>query len=276
MNKLNKFDSIKKTKINKVQVYILTLNHNSKRYISLSSLFCLDYFDIHPTTIPKDRKNDKSQLLIETLKKAPNNKWILYIKDNSITNANTSLIKDIIYQSIDYYNNKKEWDLFYLSKWFDRCDLYTKSKDYIYRLHNSWITRTYSPNGEQAILLSPKGVRKILDIEKTQNENINYEYKNIIKKIEDGSLIAITITPNLFSYDVLMSKNVSDLAKTSECRKPNLLPKNEPKTKNKSITETLSPFVWFLLIVIIVIFILWVLYQLGIKNKVKKYPEIKK
>lgn len=249
----------------KIQVYILTRDEKTKSYSAISSLFCRDYFDVYPTTL---KGVHKSNLLIKTLSGALINKWVLYIKDNSITNADSDTVRDVIYKAIEWHGNGQKWDLFYLSKWLDRCDLYTKNHNLILRLHNSWITQTHSPNGEQAILFSPGGVKRVLGLIKSENgKYISQKHGNITQEIENGSLVAVAITPNLFSFDVLNAKSISDLAKTSECRKPDAYHDTENKMNDSkdSISKILSPFAWFIVVVIIVVFILWVLYHLGAK-----------
>lgn len=253
----------------KIQVYILTRDEKTKSYDAISSLFCRDYFDVYPTTL---KGVHKSNLLIKTLKNALINKWVLYIKDDSITNAGSDTVRDVICKAIEWHDKGQKWDLFYLSKWLDRCDLYTKNHKLILRLHNSWITQTHSPNGEQAILFSPGGVKRVLGLIKSENgKYISQKHGNITQEIENGSLVAVAITPNLFSFDVLNAKSISDLAKTSECRKPDAYHgignkiNGEPDGHSTSISKILSPFAWFIVVVIIVVFILWVLYHLGAK-----------
>lgn len=157
-----------------------------------------------------------------------------------------------------------EWDLFYLCKWLDRCDLYktcTKVKNL------TRIVKTESPLGLQAIVFSPSGRDMVLGKKKMRN----CEYfppillplgDQLNLAIEDKAMKAITVTPNLFEYDVLLSKFTTDLLKLCECRLPEEIEEEEDN-------QGIIPLIWFIIVVVGVILLAWIFYQ-----RIAKYEVI--
>ncbi len=243
-----------------VEVFILTRDHNSKRSKELSCLFRNDLFVVRNLKISnlvfqKTHLSRDDHGVLKILKKSDWAKPTIIIKDDSSTlvtsKSMTRIVKDILRQS--------GWDLCYLSKWLDRCDLYTGSKK-IAGL-NANLVRTSSPHGLQAVVFSPRGKQVILGLSKM----INREFfdlggslsDNLNKEIEKGAIIALAVTPNVFHYDVTTAREVSDLAKTSECRKPSATAVEEDESPGT------GPLFWFIATIIIVILVLWSLYHLG-------------
>ncbi len=75
-------------------------------------------------------------------------------------------------------------------------------------------------------------------------------------QIEAGNISAICVVPNLFDYNVLASKTVADLAKLSECRRPE---------NNGNMGPGILPFVWFIVIVLGIILLAWAFWYIGPK-----------
>ena len=251
-----------------VEVFILTRDHNSKRSKELSQLFRNDLFVVQNLKISnsdfqKTHLSRDDYGVLKILKKSDWAKPTIIIKDDSSTlvtsKSMTRIVKDILRQS--------GWDLCYLSKWLDRCDLYTGSKK-IAGL-NANLVRTSSPHGLQAVVFSPRGKQVILGLSKMINDKYfdpeNSLSDSLNKEIEKGAIIALAVTPNVFHYDVTTAKEVSDLAKTSECRKPSVTGAVEDGESPGT-----GPLFWFIATIIIVILVLWSLYHLGSSGGVEK------
>ena len=256
------------------QVQVCISTPDPDRVSNLIDIFDKDLFEVktviiqNPSGIVRSNFDLEAHRLIEVLKKCDPKRPCLYIKDNSVSNISKKKLSRIT-QSILKQNN---WDLAYYGYWLDRCDLYGRNNfiPYLIPKTNSYIVRTTSPNGLQAIMFSPKGRHIILGEKKMSNNKffvLNTSISNSLKSnIENGNIKALAVTPRVFNYNVLLSSSVSDLAKMSACRRPQA--KNN-SSKSNFINE-INPLFWFIGIVFLVVLILWSLYYLGKRSSHKK------
>jgi hypothetical protein len=145
-----------------------------------------------------------------------NKEPILFITDTSVTNADASVIESIITSLL---TNK--WDICYLSKWLDSCDLYSNKK--LINNNGTILVDAVNPHGIQALLIRPDN----FSVNPTNGEvswkgtKIDFE-KDISttfqKLIFNKSIVAATVTPNLFNVDPNTITNPSDYVKLNECR----------------------------------------------------------
>lgn len=171
--------------------------------------------------------------------------------------------------SDDYCKDKFcKWDIFYLCKWLDRCDLYKTCA----RSKGTTLVKTESPLGDQALLFSPLGRDMVLGIKplrsvyhcgKKCDEKCEFftpitlplgEQLNFA--IEEGNIKALASSPNLFEFDVKLAKFNIDLLKLSECR----LPDQEVEEEDENLPGAI-PLIWFLIVVGGIILLAWIFYQ---------------
>lgn len=241
-------------------VYILTGDINSTKLKKLEECFDRKHFKVYKKNIPPSKtlfnslddfhKRDIetyriNKLLAYARRKHPSNYAILS-KDTSITNLSPKQISSII---TNIKNNIK-FDICYLSGWLDRCDKYveipTKSPTKIFR--------TMSPHGIQTFMISPHGRDLLLGEtlminRKTFTPIFDNLDSHLNKHIEEGNVYAITTSPKIFFFDTTKSNSVTDLAKSSECRKPEYNGHEIPQTYHFSL------FLFTVLFVAIVIII---------------------
>lgn len=219
----------------KIIVYILTQDEDelSDEVISLSRLFRDELFIVQPRNIPipvgMNNNTDQSiqqsaeaYRIIKCLKDARKKYHslnVLIIKDNCITVARRKSITNICLSACNIH----DWDICYLTKWLDRCDLHSdrrKIPD-----ETATLARSKSPHGIQALMFSPSG-RDILIGKKTmRNKNM---FPLITKSldvvlndvIEKEYILAYCVNPNVFTFNTSYIKSITDLAKLSECRRP--------------------------------------------------------
>jgi len=257
----------------RIPVYILeTQKHgnslNIKKLFERSCIFKV-------VKLPCKRNLGSTEVIIETNQvmnalenshKHFRKNYTIIIKDTSVTNSDTGTIEEIVSTAIDININNKhckkhDWHLCYLSKWLDRCDLYTEEAKID---HVTKVVKTLSPFGVQSILFSPQG-RDIVIGKKPMNNgkfftpivlplgnqlNINIGLENIN---------ATAIIPNLFDFNIMLATDNLDLLKLSECREPSEI--REPPGA--------IPFMWFIAISVIVILLAWFFYQF-----IGKYTDI--
>lgn len=252
-----------------IPVYILSTNSSS--CIQLRKCFSSSLFSCHVLNVPQvlsfspNYKHTSSSIqessrfhkALSTAYSEYPNSYCIIIKDNSVTNCSSRDIDEIVTKALEIGKYEKKWDLFYLTKWLDRCDLY-KSPTYVRNKQTALIS-TYSPHGAQAICFSPHA-RNVLLGETPFHKTSEYCHLNkplssyLNECIEKGYFKAIGAFPNIFDYDVTKSSGVTDLAKLSLCRRP----ENNGNEKKGPL-----PFLIFVGVVIGTLLLVWALYYLG-------------
>ena len=88
--------------------------------------------------------------------------YVIVCKDTSISCASSASILDITNQVIkrDLKGEDTSFDLYYMAKWFDECNLYTNKCELEGR--GIFVADTFNPRGIQCIMFSPRGVNKFL------------------------------------------------------------------------------------------------------------------
>jgi len=150
-----------------------------------------------------------------------------------------------------YKKNKRSWEIFYLANWLDRCDLYrsfSNADDLIK------IAKTFSPNGLQAMLFSPRGRDMLLGRIPMRNHEFFTPIRfplsqQLNENIQCGNISSITTTPNFFNYNVTLAKTKPDLLKLCECREP----------EEKFVANAI-PLFWFLILGTFVVILAWFFY----------------
>lgn len=260
-------------------VYLLTSEPYSKRVRKLSLLFPPPRFKLilanippppHLETNPALSLKDSleifrfSTVLCESYKNHIQC-YTIILKDNSVSATDSDILTKVVNEAISI----GEWDLCYLNRWLDRCDLYRNP--ICIKGTTVKLVKTLSPNGLQAIMFSPKG-RNII-IGKCKLPNGEYFTPITIPLgtkfnifIETGLLSALCAVPNLFEFDVFEAKSISDLAKLTDCQRP-------PTTNSRNNGPGPIPFFWFVAIILIVIIVVWALYALGPSSPYDDIPK---
>jgi len=175
---------------------------------------------------------------------------ILYITDTSITDADASTIEAIVTSLLT-----NSWDICYLSKWLDSCDLYDEKKQI--NKNGTILVNAVNPHGIQAILVRPD--RFIVDAatgELSLKDGTKVEFENNLsqsmqKLIVTKKIMATTVSPNLFQVDPMTITNPEDYVKLNECREPSsviVVPSGA-----KSGYGYGNMWIWIILLVILII-----------------------
>ena len=235
-------------------VYILTTEPNSSKVQGIRNLFVEPEFLVltkTPELLNIRASNDQLRnhqigeisSFMAALNEAPFNQDIIILKDNITTNLTATEIGTVI-RSIQRYPN---FDICYLCRWLDRCDLLSDEVEIPGSMLK--LARTQMPNGSLALYVSKQGRGKL------STSSIFDPYANTLSvgltsQIVQGHINSIATVPNLFHYDYLDARNKIDYVKTHECRTP---PNSVPPLFKEPLT-TIS-FLWFILIVLGIIVI---------------------
>jgi len=284
--------------MSQVSVYILSPDANSYRTEQVKSLFNNNLFIVYIVTIspPNGIKETPTLNLMAALeayrvswclKHAQNNhpeNYVIVIKDTSVSNASPDRIADIISAA----TSSKDWQLCYLCRWLDRCDLYTEKKPITGM--TTLIAKTQSPQGVQAIMFSPDGRDIILGTKSMKNGST---FTPITKPlgtqlndaITNGWIDATCIVPNLIEFDATAAKTADDYKKLSEC----IVPPSEPigpspgviivpgstgatgatGQNNKNLQEVRGLSGWWFILIIVIVLIIIALFMYNSKSKPK-------
>ena len=264
-------------KTNNIKVFVITSSHKDyPEQLSVHSLKVFKAFtpnwdpDVHiPLEIQAIAMNQiKSGELDpeyyafkQALEQCSESTFTIFVKDTATTCAQAHSVVETIEEIIEKSSQKQHtFDICYLGKWMDRCDQYEKSWDLTER--GLSVYDTFSPHGTLAILFSPSGAKKFMDLPPLKKDTIplgmvlNHQISHRNQKSEKH-FIAITTYPSLFVFDVQRATTQFDYYKLTECA--NVSDSIRPEKKNGN-----STLVIFIVIALIVAG--WYLYNKYILN----------
>jgi hypothetical protein len=204
-----------------------------------------------------DAKNELYRFILSLRDGAKTNNPILYITDTSITDADAATIEAIVTSLLT-----NEWDVCYLSKWLDSCDLYTEKKQI--NQNGTVLVNAVNPHGLQAIMMRPD--RFIVDVatgEVSLKDGNKIQFENSIsqtlqKLIANKKILATTVSPNLFSVDPSTIQKKEDWVKLNECRDPRRPNDMQPQP----MQPTTQNYIWLLVfVVLLIILILFLIFK---------------
>lgn len=261
-------------------VSILTTDPNSTRVANLKRLFpdsryivrvdtCIPPSTLVNTITFTSQQQAESicvnKILTESREQYPE-AYVLILKDTSVTVSTM----EQIYQLLNQATEQAGWELFYLTKWNDRCDLYgipqnVKNKTYTF-------INTFSPNGFQAIMFSPRGRDIIIGVIPMKNGKLFTPVTQAIEiqlnsNIANGNIIAISTIPNIFEYNISLATNSADYEKANLCSATSIA-----GSRNRTVTteQTGMSLLWYIIIIIMIILIVVALWYLFGGNHPKK------
>lgn len=228
----------------RIRICILQRHEFPKKH--LDSLFSSSSFEI--IRIPLKSERDQ---VIEALETCPDKTFLVIVQDTSVTISNN--VEAAIKHIVSEHPKPKEFDIFYLGKWLDRCDLY-RNKEVLPNSTAS-VVATSCPQGMQAAIFSPRGRDIILGKIKMKNggyfipTETNFLAEQITNNILTGNITALCVVPNLFDFNVLEAKTDEDFQKTQACKEvpPAMNIKEEP-----SGWSNLWPYIILFLIILMI------------------------
>lgn len=158
------------------------------------------FFKGTPFVRQRARSFDEITNLRNALMSTPDDKFLLYIRDDSIPLSSKTEFDKLIKRVME-----DEWDIYYLCKYMDKCEKYTSTKT---ATVSYLTTRTYSPQGVQAVLLAPSVRNKL-------SEQMNQGL--LLKQFEERKMVARTCLPNFFEIDFTRRKDDSEILKQYPC-----------------------------------------------------------
>jgi hypothetical protein len=219
-------------------------------------------------------------MVVDAFKKAQPNSYVIICKDTAVSALTSQTVLDVLERVIQSgLDPANAFDIFYLSKWLDRCDHYTNVRQIGDR--GLKLVDTISPNGVLCLMFSPAGRAKFLtsfppvdsgDIKANpitdrplgQVLNSRIESRTSpsatdpTRPVGTQRFIASTTDINLVEFDISKRANENEMLKTTRCRAVSPTP-----LQQKARTGPSMGFFWFILIAVIVIILGWALIKIG-------------
>lgn len=193
------------------------------------------------------------QVILRTLGEVNPNSYNLFCLGPMVSVSNS----ETIYNTIEVLK-EKEFDLFYLYKFLDRCNDY----DQIQEIDNHKLARTLTPHGTNCILFSPMGRLKYLsdfpDPIRIDARKLDYYLHKKLRKY-----LVYTTIPNLVAWDVTQRKNNHEICQSSECRE---IPETIQPYNSLHKTEGSYNFYYFILALLLVLIFSYIILKITNKS----------
>jgi hypothetical protein len=190
-----------------------------------------------------------------TAERLNSNAPCIVIKDTSVSVSNSNTITKVVKRSLAVDN----FDLCYLCKWLDMCQLYNNVG------HDGpdekvALMKTKSPRGVQAILFSVNGRGIVLGqrnmangqkliIDSCLSDKLNEEIFNC-------NISAICTVPNVIEFDIALNATSNrDFSKINECVPVRLI--------EDAVTSSGGNLIGFLILVGLILLVAWALIRSG-------------
>lgn len=179
---------------------------------------------------------------------------ILFITDTTMSDADAATIEAIVSSVLT-----NSWDICYLSKWLDSCDLYTDKK--VINKNGTILVNAVNPHGVQALLIRPDNFAVDGNTGEVLFKGSKIDFKKDLSTtlqnlIANKQIIAATVTPNLFEIDPSTITNPEDYVKLNECRDSSAI-SNNPNLNDGSN----SNWITWILLGIAILLILFLLFK---------------
>jgi len=252
----------------RLPVYIITTGRRGPGTQNVSRLFQDPMFNVIVPELPTEQRTEflaklgqanaleATQILgvLSLSYAAAPDKPVIILKDNSVSHLTpeqiTNRVKSILALT-------QPFDIFYLCKWNDRCQLYTNKRNMADT--NTFLAQTQAPGGFQAVLITPSGRDIILGQAMMPN---NKKFKldhplpdQLTHEIFNGHLVAFTETPNIIDFDIRYAMSNADYVKLNECQ--------PVKQSSQNVGSSTAAYVWFFIVILAIFLLAWALIRIG-------------
>ena len=266
----SKFSPLDPAEETQIRNLVSLFTHNQT--LAKSLIPNMDNIEVKPFLVPADRLkpgDTYDHLTLMTLLADVNDSktFVVYVKSSTVSTLDANSLVKLIYDLCDNYmksasGDKSHFDVMYLAKHADRCDLFNPISNVFNNTVN--LVETSAPQGLQSLLISPDGAHKIKSkLEKPLNYPVSLALTQLVGK---NYLKALTTTPNVMSFGSQFAVTSSDYIKTHECETPsNENGKPTPKSSNMSL---------FIFIVIFLVVIAIFYFLVTMASSAKAIPVV--
>jgi hypothetical protein len=211
---------IRTTQDDKIHVFVLTQDPGSGAAQLVASYFDDPAFDVKLTTVESETDDVEFERLVRVLRQADADKIgsVIVVKDSTVTNASPKRIAE----TTQLAAGLNLYDIVYLCRWQDKCEDLTNSHSLSGT--STRLFTTHSPNGTQALLITPAGRAKILGtadeadrFARIASVPLSDQFKQSIRL---GNIRAGCVIPNILQFNIKDAKKPEDYIKTCECMFP--------------------------------------------------------
>jgi len=176
-------------------------------YISTSDVECSEakalkkLFTKYQVNVVYERSRSCLLNLQSIVARCKGDNCCLFLKDDSLSIFNSADIESVLEDILCY-----KWDIFYLCKWLDYCEEYTKYT----KLNSKFVAvKSHNPQGIQALIISPRIFNTIISI-KSEAE--------LLTLIKNEKIKAMAVVPYIFEFDIGKRESDADIIKRFPCQ----------------------------------------------------------
>lgn len=187
---------------------------------------------------------------------------VIIVKDSTVSQVSPTIMADRINSTLQHGH----WDICYLARWLDRCDLHTENL----ALGESAtiLAKAQSPHGTQALMLTPQGRDLLLEdkffnhseVEAVHHFGVHHNLDTLLNKaILHNQLRAVVFKPNLVSFDSTLAVADADYVKSHDCL--HQLAVAQQVASGSGSTASSFSWLWLILIVALIILVMYALIR---------------
>lgn len=238
--------------MNKIYVYTDSKSDNGKLFHGQSTSG-----KTLETKIERIEVTNRDELITKAILRAPKDAYVLCAYGALKTTMDSKEILDALEFIIE---EQHDLDVFYLTVYSDNCTLRTDDMDYKYMT----FMRTMSPHGTECIMITPKGIDRVIDlIQEDHGRGLDF-YLNAASE----KMMNYTSLPAMIKVDISKRTKETQLIKASECREEIIA--GRPLELTKKYTGNMNLF-WFFLIVIAILFVAAMILSFDTKTTATTY-----
>lgn len=196
---------------------------------------------------------DRDQLISSALLLVPDDCYILIAYGPLSTTMSTKEL----YNGMEFLIEQTEFDLLYLTNYADVCKL--RGDEYSFNFMT--FSRSVSPHGTECILISPSGIKRMLELVRATDLR-GYDY--YLNASAEKMLLYVSTPPMMLVDDIQGSSQLRYI-KGTICKEK--ISAEQPPELIKKYTGNMNLF-WFFLIIIFILFIAAMLISFGGPNKI--------
>jgi len=235
----------------RVIVYILSQQANSARAERLAALFTDPMFQVE-ALVSSCSISDQVREALKLAHDHHSHCRVLIIRDTSVTTATAHTVAEVVKAA------ESDFDLCYLCRWLDQCQLYTNKRPVPGHLMHFF--EAQQPQGLQALLFSVPGRDIALGLRPGRNDTYvplkSDLDTQLTQEVLTGNIRAQVVSPNLFEFDLRLVDSNEDYIKLSSC---------VPLSSAQSSCSSTSGAVWVFALAIVALLLVWAAVKLGAK-----------
>lgn len=213
----------------------------------LKRLFSSEIFRVKTVSV-EGKREDNVDLFLTVLRYSLSQTegGVIVVRDRSVSYLSPRQMEEKV-KSVP-----KRADLFFMTKWGDRCNTYKDVEG-----ADGSIKWSSSVTSDHAVFFSREGRKKILDtldhkIKKISDRDSKkvFSLKDVV---DDAQVLRCVSSPNVIDFDVNLATSNADFEMINEC---------SPVPKEEEVSQT-AAVVWFVIFIVLIVLLAWLVIEVA-------------